>query len=77
MRLYGRNWRFYNFPEHLYFFSRSAIKKLLERKGFRIIRCSTYGSGFGRAGSIRRKAADVMAKRLRLGDMMLIAAEKV
>lgn len=77
MRLYGRNWRFYNFPEHLYFFSRSAIKKLLEQKGFRILRCSTYGSGFGRAGSIQRKAADVMAKRLQLGDMMLIAAEKM
>ncbi|HOT47290.1 MAG TPA: class I SAM-dependent methyltransferase [Spirochaetota bacterium] len=77
MRLYGKDWRFYNFPEHLYFFSRPAIKKLLEGKGFRIVQCATYGSGFGKAGSFTRKIADIMAKRLRLGDMMLIAAEKV
>ncbi len=77
MRLYGKDWRFYNFPEHLYFFSRPAIKKLLERKGFKIVQCATYGSGFGKPGSFPRKIADVMAKRLRLGDMMLIAAERV
>ncbi len=77
MRLYGKEWRFYNFPEHLYFFSRAAIEKLLERKGFRVLRCTTYGSGFGKPGSVPRKIADVMAKRLCMGDMMLIAAEKV
>jgi 2-polyprenyl-3-methyl-5-hydroxy-6-metoxy-1,4-benzoquinol methylase len=76
MRLYGREWRFYNFPEHLYLFSRSSLKKLLERKGFKIIRYATYGSGFGAAGSIPRKFADILAKRFSLGDMMLIAAEK-
>ncbi|OHD66346.1 MAG: hypothetical protein A2176_07645, partial [Spirochaetes bacterium RBG_13_51_14] len=76
MRLYGRNWRFYNFPEHLYFFSLPAIKKILEQKGFRIIRYARYGSGFARAGSAARRIADVIAKRLSMGDMMLIAAEK-
>ncbi len=76
MRLFGNEWRFYNFPEHLYFFSITAIEKLLERKGFRIVQCATYGSGFGKPGSLPRKIADVMAKRLRMGDMMLIAAEK-
>ena len=76
MRLYGKDWRFYNFPEHLYFFSQASIKKLLEKKGFKIIKCAAYGSGFGTAGSIPRKFADMLAKRLYLGDMMLIAAEK-
>ena len=76
MHLHGKEWRFYNFPEHLYFFSRSSIKKLLEQKGFKIIQYATYGSGFGPAGSIARKFADVLAKRLFIGDMMLIAAEK-
>jgi SAM-dependent methyltransferase len=76
MLLYRENWRFYNFPEHLYFFSRPAMKKILEQNGFRIIRYATYGSGFGAPGSYTRKAADAMAKRLRLGDMMLVAAEK-
>ncbi len=77
MRFHGREWRFYNFPEHLYFFSRQAMEKLLERKGFRIIQCATYGSGIGKPGSVPRKIADIMAKRLRMGDMMLVAAEKM
>jgi SAM-dependent methyltransferase len=76
MRLYGKEWRFYNFPEHLYFFSRPAMKKILEHKGFRITGYTTYGSGFGSSGSIPRKLADTLARRLRLGDMMLLAAEK-
>ena len=76
MRLYGQDWRFYNFPEHLYFFSQASIEKLLEQKGFKIIQYATYGSGFGAAGSNSRKFADILAKRLFLGDMMLIAAEK-
>ncbi len=77
MRLHGSRWRFYNFPEHLWFFSRAGMKKLLKKNGFRIVRYATYGSGFGKPGSLTRKAADVMAKRLRMGDMMLVAAEKV
>lgn len=76
MRLKGSRWRFYNFPEHLYFFSRHLMEKILEQNGFRIRKYSTYGSGFGTAGSTVRKAADRLA-RMGLGDMMLIAAEKV
>lgn len=76
MRLFGREWRFYNFPEHLWFFSRPAIQHILEKNGFRIVRYATYGSGFGKPGSFPRKTADAMAKRLRMGDMMLVAAEK-
>ena len=76
MRLFGKEWRFYNFPEHLYFFSRSTIKKILVRSGFRMVRYETYGSGFGGAGTFVRSCADRMAKKFHLGDMMLIAAEK-
>ena len=75
--LFGPSWRFYNFPEHLYFFSRSTMKKILEQKGFRVVCYATYGSGLGRPGSAVRKVADILAKRLRLGDMMIIAAEKI
>ncbi len=76
MKLYGKHWRYYNFPEHLYFFSRKTIKKLLERCGFRMMKYRTYGSGFGNPGSVTRKVADFCAKNLYMGDMMLIAAEK-
>ncbi len=76
MRLFGSRWRFYNFPEHLFFFSLPAIKKILEQNGFRTVRFATYGSGLGASGSPIRRIADVAAKRLHLGDMMLVAAEK-
>jgi SAM-dependent methyltransferase len=73
----GENWRYYNFPEHLFYFSISALRKLLEQNGFRILEYRTYGSGFGKPGSIIRKAADFSAKNFYLGDMMIISAGKV
>ncbi|HSV95765.1 MAG TPA: class I SAM-dependent methyltransferase [Spirochaetota bacterium] len=76
MRLFGSSWRYYNFPEHLYFFSIGQMRRLLTVNGFRFVACSTYGSGFGRPGSPLRKAADFAAKRFNMGDMMVVAAEK-
>lgn len=76
MRLFGKKWRFYNFPEHLFFFSYETIKKLLEQNGLRLVDCITYGSGFGRSGTGVRRAADYLAKRLSVGDMMLVSARK-
>lgn len=75
--LYGKNWRYYNFPHHLYFFSYRTLAKLLQLKGFAITRFVTYGSGIGKPGTCIRTIADKAAKRLYLGDMMLIAARKV
>ncbi len=74
--LFGKSWRFYNFPEHLYFFSLGTIRKLLEKHGFRIKRMITYGSGVGKSGSPVKRGADYLAKKLNLGDMMIISAEK-
>lgn len=76
MRLYGEQWRFYNFPEHLYYFSKQTMKILLERNGFSVDRYHTYGSGFGESGSVLRKTADRLAKNLKLGDMMLVSTRK-
>jgi SAM-dependent methyltransferase len=76
MKLLGRQWRYYNFPEHLYYFTFKQMKRLLEREGFEVERRAFYGSGLGRAGSLLRKTADWTAKRFLLGDMMIIAARK-
>ncbi len=76
MKLFGKNWRYYNFPEHLYFFPAGALKKLLKQKGFEVLEYRTYGSGTGRPGSLFRKVADFSAKRFYFGDMMLISAKK-
>lgn len=75
-RFFGKNWRFYNFPEHLYFFSFSTMRRILEIYGFRITGIITYGSGVGKSGLLVKKAADFLAKKFFLGDMMLVSAEK-
>lgn len=76
MKMFGTRWRYYNFPEHLYYFTFRQLKKLLENTGFAVEHRAFYGSGYGKAGSLQRKAADWAAKRLSLGDMMIIAARK-
>ncbi len=76
MYLHGKNWRYYNFPEHLYFFSYRQIRRLLRNTGFAIQAHSFYGSGTGRAGTPLRALSDRAAKKLHLGDMMIIAAKK-
>ncbi len=76
-RLYGKDWRYYNFPEHIYFFSFKTIKDLLSQKGFKINRIVTYGSGLGKSGTVSRKIADFLAKTMYLGDMMILSAVKM
>jgi 2-polyprenyl-3-methyl-5-hydroxy-6-metoxy-1,4-benzoquinol methylase len=76
MKLYGKKWRFYNFPEHIYFFSHTTLKKLLKKSGFKIVNYKTYGSNFGKNGTFIRRVADFLAKKLFIGDMMIIAAKK-
>ena len=76
MRFFGPQWRYYNFPEHLYFFTLPSLKKLLRRYGFTPVVSFTYGSGFGAPKTITRRIADCIARRFRAGDMMVIGARK-
>ena len=76
MKLFGSKWRFYNFPEHLNFFSIKNIKKFLNQNGFKVKKTIMYGSGVGSTNSLKKRAADFAAKYFRLGDMMLICAVK-
>lgn len=75
-KIANKSWRYYNFPEHIYFFNSTSLKKLLKDNGFTIKKCFTYGSGFGPAKSIRRKIADFIARHFYTGDMIVIAAVK-
>ncbi|MFH0975754.1 MAG: class I SAM-dependent methyltransferase [Spirochaetota bacterium] len=77
MRLFGKEWRFYNFPEHIFFFSYRTLKEILENSGFQVVRYKTYGSNFGKSGSIIRNLADYLAKKFYLGDMMIVSAKKL
>lgn len=77
MKLFGSKWRYYNFPEHLFFFSIKNLKKLLKQEGFKIKKVFTYGSGFGKPKSLLRKICDFLAKHFSMGDMMVISAQKI
>ena len=76
MKLFGPAWRYYNFPEHLHFFTLSSLKKLLKKNGFTPVVSFTYGSGYGKPKSLKRRIADFCARHFRMGDMMVIAARK-
>lgn len=39
-RLSGPGWHLFNLPEHLFFFSRTSLVRLLEKNGLRIVRCA-------------------------------------
>ncbi|MCX7679581.1 MAG: class I SAM-dependent methyltransferase [Spirochaetes bacterium] len=76
MHLFGNKWRYYNFPEHLYFFTYRQLVHLLEKTSFAVHAHAFYGSGIGKPKSVVRTLADKIAKSFSLGDMMIIAAKK-
>lgn len=75
-KIFGKRWRYYNVPEHVFYGTRHSLKLLLENQGFVVEKIFTYGSGFGRGGTLARKTADTLAKKLGLGDMIVISARK-
>jgi SAM-dependent methyltransferase len=76
-RLFGGRWRSAIF-DHLYLFSRATLRALLERAGFRVERCSTWG---GLAAGIAPKPIKVLfdraAKCFGAGDVMIVRAMKL
>jgi SAM-dependent methyltransferase len=70
---FGRSWRFFNVPEHLFYFSSRLLLRMAENNGFGKIKLITYGSGLsGR----KKKIGDFLARHLGLGDMMALILEK-
>jgi SAM-dependent methyltransferase len=75
-RLYGHLWRSAIF-DHLYLFSARTLKMLLNITGFKIERIRTWGGlAAGLAPLWLKKTADFMAKRLGLGDVMIVRARR-
>lgn len=77
-RLHGRDWRYMNVPEHLYFFSLDGLMKLARDVGFEVVRHVTYGSGMtmrpnaGPLFRMTKRLADPAVKLLDQGDMMAL-----
>jgi 2-polyprenyl-3-methyl-5-hydroxy-6-metoxy-1,4-benzoquinol methylase len=74
--IFGPRWRS-AINDHLYLFSYSTLTRLLEKEGFRTVRHMTWG-GWARGAKpeFLKKPLDRLAKRLGMGDVMVIAAEK-
>ncbi|HCM29039.1 MAG: methyltransferase [Treponema sp. GWB1_62_6] len=71
-RLFGSAWRSAIF-DHLYLFSRSTIRALLESEGFGVEKIVTWGGlAAGTAPRPIKALADRAAKRFSFGDVMLI-----
>ena len=76
-RLFGSRWRSAIF-DHLYLFSKRTLSKMLENAGYRIDNCRTWGGlAAGFAPSWLKKPADILAKPLGIGDVMIIKAKKL
>jgi len=45
-RLSGARWHLYTLPEHLFFFSRESLRRLLEAHGFRVERMRAEGGAY-------------------------------
>jgi SAM-dependent methyltransferase len=64
-RLSGARWHLYTLPEHLFFFSRASLLRLLEGHGFAVLRMRAEGSSYSlgyvwerlRKTLLRREAA--------------------
>lgn len=70
-RVAGSEWRS-AIPDHIYLFSKSTLRWLLELTGFEIVRQVSWGGiPIGKRPGFVKKPADRLAKLLNIGDVML------
>jgi len=63
--------------DHLFLYSRRSLGRILASNGFRIIRKKTWGGiGVGITADWIKKPVDILAKKVGLGDVMIILAVK-
>ncbi len=71
-KLFGERWRS-AIADHMYLFSGRTLRKLISMYGFRILKTATWGGlAAGTAPLPVKKAADKLAKRLGIGDVVCI-----
>ena len=75
-RLFRGRWRS-AIADHLCLFSKKTLRRLLADSGFRVLRTQTWGGlAAGAAPGWLKRPADVLAKRLGFGDVVLMLAAK-
>ncbi len=75
-RIMGPKWRS-AIPDHVVLYSKRTLKILLEANGFEIVRIKTWGGiGMGIVPHWIKKPADILAKKLGVGDVMIVLAKR-
>lgn len=80
--LNGKNWRFMNVPEHLYYYTLELLTEQMASIGFQPIHHITYGSGMTAQKSAGwlyqqwKSLADNLVKWTDQGDMMALILQK-
>jgi len=70
-RISGKGWRS-AIPEHIYLFSKSTLRLLLELTGFNIVKQVSWGGiPLGKRPNFIKRPADKLAKFFNVGDVML------
>ncbi|MGM0673448.1 MAG: class I SAM-dependent methyltransferase [Spirochaetota bacterium] len=76
-RLFGRRWRS-AIADHLHLFSYRIIRTLLADAGFEVVKKRSWGGLAAGMGPSRLKGfADKWAKRLNVGDVMIVLARRL
>jgi 2-polyprenyl-3-methyl-5-hydroxy-6-metoxy-1,4-benzoquinol methylase len=76
-RLMGDRWRS-AIADHLFLYSRTTLSRFLRANGFEVLRTKTWGGiGVGITADWIKKPVDVLAKKLGLGDVMIMLAKSV
>lgn len=75
-RLFRSEWRSL-IADHLYLFSVRTLRRLLEEAGFTVQRVRTWGGlGMGTAPDFIKRPMDRIAKRLGVGDVVIMLARR-
>jgi hypothetical protein len=75
-RLFRERWRS-AIADHLCLFSKKTLRRLLAASGFRVLKTQTWGGlAAGTAPGWLKRSADLLAKRLGFGDVVLMLVAK-
>ncbi|MFP4566379.1 MAG: class I SAM-dependent methyltransferase [Spirochaetaceae bacterium] len=76
-RLFGKRWRS-AIADHLHLFSYRVLRRLVEESGFEVVRKRSWGGiAAGMASGRLKRLADTWAKRLNVGDVMILLARRL
>ena len=76
-KLFGKKWRS-AIADHLHLFSNRVLRRAVEEAGFSVVKKRSWGGiAAGMAPGWIKRSADTWAKRLNVGDVMIILARRL